>query len=177
MNLFKIKRYDLKPYSKRAEILDIGCGNTPARRATVLMDIDRDLLSKGLRLIIHDANKVPYPFGSGKFDYIYLNNILEHLDIDDSILFKELHRILKIYGKIEISCPNSLFIYHRFLYFIGIVPCNFILCHKKHYTFQQLKHNLRNAGFKIFEMNNRWIFNPFRNFTNPHIEIIAKKGG
>ena len=167
-------RYDLKPDSETPCTLDIGCGNT-AEDADVLMDIDPYVETKGKQFYCHDANNVPYPFPNSTFDYIYLNNILEHLTIPDHVVFRELFRILKTFGKVEIHSPNSLFIYHRFLYFIGIVPCDFILCHRKHYSFKQMKFNLRNAGFKVFELENRWLFNPFRNYTNPHIRIIAKK--
>ncbi len=171
-----MKRYDLRPESRNSKILDIGCGFNPTKESNILLDIDKSI--KGYfdkEFVYHDANKLPYPFKNSTFDYIYLNNILEHLIVEDELLFKELLRILKTQGKIEIHCPNSLFIYHRLLYLFGIIPCDFIINHRKHYSFQQMKHNLRNAGFKIFELNNKWLFNPFKNFTNPHIRIIAVK--
>ena len=173
-----ISRFDLKPNSKNPKILDIGCGMNPAPDANVIMDINPDIGRefKDKKFVRHNANDIPFPFKDSTFDYIYLNNVIEHLTCEDGLLFKELKRILKIYGKAEIHCPNSLFIYHRFLYFIGIIPCDFMLCHIKHYSFQQLKHNLRNAGFKIFELNNLWLFNPIKNFIYPHIKIIVKKG-
>lgn len=172
-----MSRYDLKPNSKNPQILDIGCGTNPMENANVIMDIEDISKEFNKRFVKHDANNIQFPFEDSTFDYIYLNNILEHLTVEDDLLFKELLRILKMYGKVEIHCPNSLFIYHRLLYFVGIIPSEFILCHKKHYSYQQMKYNLRNAGFKIFEMNNKWLFNPFRNFTNPYIKIIAKKVG
>ncbi len=168
-----IKRYDLMPTEKYA--LDMGCGNTPMPDVDVIMDINSSIKNK--KLIVHDATKFPYPFKNGTFSHIYCNNILEHLGTDDNLMFKELYRILKIYGKLYIRCPNSLFIYHRLLYFFGIIPSDFVLCHKKHYSFQQMKHNLRNAGFNIFELENLWLFNPFKNFINPHINIIVKRVG
>lgn len=168
-----IKRYDLIPVEKYS--LDIGCGDTPMPGVDVIMDIKNSITDK--RFIVHDATKFPYPFFDGTFSAIYCHNCLEHLDIDESLVFKELHRILKMYGKIYITVPNPLFIYHRLLYLFGIIPSDFVLCHKKHYSFQQLKHNLRNAGFNIFELENLWLFNPFRNFIYPRINIIVKKVG
>ncbi len=177
MKLFD--KYDRKAKIKDLKILDLGCGVHPMSNANILMDKDPSIgkLFKDKEFIRHDANILPYPFEDNSIDYIYLNQVLEHLTIEDDVLFKELYRILRMYGKIELSVPNSLFIYHRLLYFFGIIPCNFILCHRKHYSFQQLKHNLRNAGFKIYEINNKWIFNPFKNFIYTHIKIIAKKSG
>jgi len=173
-----MERYDLEPDGKEKKVLDIGCGMNPDPRANMIMDLtDIGDSFPGIEFHKHDANIIPLPFEDNTFDYIIMNNIIEHLTVSDDKLFKEIYRILKIYGKVEIHCPNSLFIYHRLLYFFGWIPCDFILCHRKHYNFKQLKTNLRNAGFKVFEMNNKWVFNPLRNFLNPHIKIIAKKGG
>lgn len=85
-----MKRYDLKPKGEKPAVLDIGCGNTPMENATVIMDIDKTIKGKlkDKKFAYHDANLLPYPFKNNTFDYIYLNNIIEHLTVGDSLLFK-----------------------------------------------------------------------------------------
>ena len=172
-----MKRYNLNPDSKIRRILDVGSGMNPMKDATHILDLDSSLrrVFRDKKFTGHNLNILPLPYPDSYFDRIYMNNVLHHLDIDDSLLFKEIYRILKIQGKLYTHDPNSFFIYHRLIYFIGIMPCDFLPCHKKHYSFRQLKLNLTNAGFKIFELENQWLFNPLKNFTNPHIRIIAKK--
>lgn len=171
-------RYWKKPVSNRVEVLDIGCGMNPKKDATMLLDVDPEIDKHyGKSFVQHDLNVLPLPFQSCRFDKVYLSHVLEHLLVDDVSFLKEIMRVLKYNGTVHISVPNSMFIYHRILYFLGVEPCDFVLTHTKHYQFKHLKCVLRNAGFKIFELHNMWLFNPFRNWTNPHINIIAQKIG
>jgi len=54
--------------------------------------------------IVYDINKLPIPFKNEVFDYILCNDVLEHVEYVP--LMKELHRILKEYGIIEIKVPH-----------------------------------------------------------------------
>lgn len=168
-----IEKYD-RPIIGKEKILDIGPGNNPHREASHFMDI---MVINMENWIKHDANIVPYPFESEQFTKIYMRHTLEHLEQSDDLIFRELYRLLVVGGKAFISVPNSLFIYHRLLYLTGNIPPDFVLTHRKHYSFKQLKMNLRNNGFKVFEFNNKWVFNPLRNYFHPHIKIVAKKIG
>lgn len=163
----------LEQLKETDNILDIGGGTKPNKEANVIMDISRS----SRKVIVHDANIIKYPFQKDYFDKVHFSHTLEHLDSNTEIILEEVYRILKCYGKLYLTVPNALFIYHRVLYFFGIIPCNFVLCHKKHFSFSYLKTALRNSGFKIYELENLWLFNPFRNFTNKHIRIVAKKIG
>ncbi len=173
-----IDRLDLKPNSKKVEILDIGCGMTPVENATVILDKNKKIAKffPERKFVSHNINKLPLPFKEQSFDYIYLNNVLHHLDINETDLMKEIYRILKVYGKVEIHDPNPYFIYHRLIYLLGIIPCNFILFHNKFFSYNSIWHTLRNAGFKIFELNNPRLFNPIKGLLYPHIKMIGKRG-
>lgn len=55
--------------------------------------------------IVHDLNKIPYPFKDNEFEEIYADNILEHLTNFPRIM-QELHRILKENGRVIIKVPH-----------------------------------------------------------------------
>lgn len=55
--------------------------------------------------ITHDLDVFPYPFEDNSSDYILCKSILEHLEYQIKAL-KEMHRILKPGGHIEIIVPH-----------------------------------------------------------------------
>lgn len=55
--------------------------------------------------VVHDLNKIPYPFRDETFDFIVMNSILEHLDDPDRTL-KEIYRILKKSALLYIHVPS-----------------------------------------------------------------------
>ena len=82
-----------------ANKLNLGCG-TDIRPGWINLDIAP---LEGVD-IVHDINKLPLPFKSDSFEYILCKDILEHVDY--APLMKELHRILKKGGIIEIEVPH-----------------------------------------------------------------------
>ena len=50
-------------------------------------------------------DKFPYPLKTSSYDYIYINNVLEHLEDPEKVL-EELYRITKKNGKIKIIVPH-----------------------------------------------------------------------
>ena len=58
-----------------ARILDLGCGNKKRAGA-----IGLDINPRSMADVVHDLNKLPYPFEDSGFDEIYLDNVLEHLE-------------------------------------------------------------------------------------------------
>jgi len=77
--------------------LNVGCGNN-IRKGWVNIDIIPPYDKKV------DLNKKPYPFKDNSFDYILLDNVLEHLEKPINCL-EELHRICSPKGGIEIIVP------------------------------------------------------------------------
>jgi ubiquinone/menaquinone biosynthesis C-methylase UbiE len=85
--------------TKTMDILDLGCGR---RKRSDAVGIDRNPQSDAD--VLHDLNHFPYPFPDNRFDRIYADNVLEHLD-DVIAVMTELHRITKTGGIVEITVP------------------------------------------------------------------------
>ena len=83
-----------------AKKLNFGCGND-IRKGWDNVDIQK---SKKLTKSF-DFNKFPYPIRKDSYDYIYLSNVLEHLDKPYKVL-DELWRIAKNKAIIEIIVPH-----------------------------------------------------------------------
>ncbi len=85
--------------------LNLGCGNQP-KKGWINLDISP---GKGVD-VIHDLNKLPYPFKDNSIDAIYAEYVLEHIP---NILgaLKELYRICKNGAVIDIIVPH--FTHHR----------------------------------------------------------------
>lgn len=81
------------------KILDLGCGKKK-REGSVGIDISKYTDAD----IVHDLNIFPYPFSDNEFDYVYCDNIIEHLDNIVKVL-EELHRITKNSATIKIMVP------------------------------------------------------------------------
>ena len=54
--------------------------------------------------VLHDLNCIPYPFQASSVDYIYMDNVLEHLDSPLSVM-EEIYRILKPGSCLKIIVP------------------------------------------------------------------------
>lgn len=73
--------------------LNLGCG-TDIKKDCINIDIAQN---EGVDLI-HDLNRIPYPFEDNSIDYIIMNDIIEHLDKPADVLM-ECWRLLKEGGK------------------------------------------------------------------------------
>ena len=80
--------------------LNLGCGSDIKKDYTNL-----DYVKLPGVNVVHDIEKIPYPFKENTFDEIYCKDILEHVS-DVPKVIKELHRILKKDGKIIIQVPH-----------------------------------------------------------------------
>lgn len=156
-------------------IVDLGGGLNPKIEANISVDLKRDGTKKGVTFIKHDLNKLPLPFKNNSVDKFILDNVLEHLDISAEYFFKDIKRCLKTYGILHVIVPNSLFLSYRLEYLFGIIPKDFILEHKKHFTFRMMEYSIKNAGLKINTQKNWKGFIPFRNLFRNRIEFIAYK--
>jgi len=65
-----------------------------------------------------DLNILPLPFKNGSVDYILLSHVFEHLDVNRYEFMKDIHRILKTGGVIEISVPSSILCIEHTMFFI-----------------------------------------------------------
>lgn len=82
--------------------LTIGCGKD------VLDEWENyDLFPIDDRVKKLDLNVLPLPFKENFADYILLSHVFEHLVVNRYDLMREIHRILKIDGIVEIRVPSS----------------------------------------------------------------------
>jgi len=131
--------------------LNLGCGG----------DIKEDYLNvdfekfKGVD-VVHDLNKIPYPFKDGECEEILMYNILEHLDNPFEVM-KEICRISKPGGRIHIYVPHF--------------SCNDVwsdIQHKRGYSLW----TFTNENMSMFKVDNQRIKFSRYGFL---IELIANK--
>lgn len=85
-----------------ARKLNAGCGNN-ILPGYVNLDVDK---VDGVD-VVHDLTRYPYPFQDEYFDYILMDNVIEHLD-DTVGVMAELHRILRPGGRLVLKFPYYL---------------------------------------------------------------------
>ena len=83
--------------------LNIGCGEKDFPDC-----VNVDIRHTYITHLIYDLEKFPYPFEDNEFENIYAYDILEHLT-DVMAVMEELHRILKVGGKLFIRTNNWRF--------------------------------------------------------------------
>jgi SAM-dependent methyltransferase len=81
------------------QYLNLGCGRD-IRQGWI--NLDRAALP-GVD-VVHDLESRPLPFPDGQFDLILAKDVLEHVDYIP--LLGELHRILRVGGRLEIQVPH-----------------------------------------------------------------------
>lgn len=85
---------------KKSKTLVLGSGPDKVKNG-----IGIDINPRSKADLIHDLNKVPYPFKKDTFDLIIAENILEHLD-DIPRVLEEIHRISKNGAVFVIKGPH-----------------------------------------------------------------------
>jgi len=147
--------------------LNLGCGND-IRKGFINLDLDNH---KGVD-IVHNIDKIPWPFSKGEIDLIYTSHLLEHVN-DLVKTMKEVHRICKNKARIIIRVPHfscgvsyrdpthkRFMSYHTFDYFTE-------RCFYKNFPkFKIIKRRLNFTREAFIFLNH--IFNPIINI-NPSI--------
>ncbi len=87
--------------NKKRVIINLGCG---AVRIPGSIGVDRVAISDFVD-VVHDLDKVPYPFKNNSVDEIHFYHVLEHLQQPIKKM-EELHRILKPGGIIYLRVPH-----------------------------------------------------------------------
>lgn len=85
---------------KEKKKLNLGCG-TDIRRGFVNLD---QWKFKGAD-VVHDLNKVPYPFKASTFEEVHCHQVLEHVDDVFSVM-QEIWRISKPNALVYIDVPH-----------------------------------------------------------------------
>lgn len=138
---------------KESKILDMGCGTGIIMKKFQnlgfnICGIDKssDAISfckkRGLNNVkLGDGNNIP--FENEKFDIVIALDILEHVD-DDSLVLKEMNRVLKKGGKLIISVPAFKFLWTQH---------DIEVQHKRRYAKSNLESKIIQSGFKIKRIN------------------------
>ena len=160
------------------KVLDVGGGAKPKKDATHLIDIDPNYCKRfkkttGREAVCYDLNKLPLPFKDETFDKIYLDMVLEHLEVNSFAFLKEINRITKTHGKLYINCPNSLFLPKRIMFLFGNLHKTFHWHHRKHFLFPTtMMYMLFDTGFHV---KRKYFLMPFKNLLMPTSKFIARK--
>jgi len=85
------------------KVLDIGCGYTANKNATVIADV-QDLSNFYLNKTFVKITDKKLPFKDGEFDFVIASHVIEHVE-DFSFFIKELERVAK---KGYIELPTRL---------------------------------------------------------------------
>ena len=86
--------------SRRARVLDIGCGTNKVAGA-----IGMDVNPRTAADVIHDLDDLPYPFADGEFDEVIGRHVIEHVR-DPMGVMCELHRITRNGGVVKLVAPH-----------------------------------------------------------------------
>lgn len=81
--------------------LNLGCGDRPL---SDWINIDA-IVQPGVDMVV-DLNQIPWPWEDNAVDEIYTSHCLEHLN-DPVVVVQEMHRVLKVGGKVTIIVPHN----------------------------------------------------------------------
>ena len=81
------------------KVLDIGCGKNKLPGAT---GMDRVALP-GVD-VVHDIERVPWPFPENEFDVAHASHVLEHVR-EFLAVMEQIHRVLKPSGRLVVKVP------------------------------------------------------------------------
>ncbi|HEV8396897.1 MAG TPA: methyltransferase domain-containing protein [Vicinamibacterales bacterium] len=80
--------------------LNIGCGRVH-RQGAVNLDISPDVGAD----VVHDLNRLPWPFQDGRFEQIYAYDVLEHVN-DVPRVLEEIHRVSRPGATLHVTVPH-----------------------------------------------------------------------
>ena len=114
------------PLEGRA-ILDVGCGiGTYVRKFRQFsddvhgVDVDEERVTKASESLpniqLSPGERLPYP--DGRFDVVFLHEVIEHVD-DDRQTIEECLRVLKHDGRVVIYAPNRLYPFETHGVYVG----------------------------------------------------------
>lgn len=128
--------------------LNLGCGENK-KDDFINIDWNREVEPD----IVHDLNKLPYPFEDNSFDLIEASHVLEHLD-KPFLVMKELHRLLKPDGRLIIKVPHFSRGFTHAEHTHGF-DVTFPLYFNKKFT----KSGFIGVGFELKKLELKWLAN------------------
>lgn len=141
-------------------ILDVGCGiGTYVRKFREFsddvhgVDVDPERVARASETLpniqVAPGERLPYP--DGRFDVVFLHEVIEHVD-DDRQTIGESLRVLKPGGRVVIFAPNRLYFFETHGVYLG-----------------------RRFLFGNIPLVN-WLPNPLRDRLAPHVRAYTHRG-
>ncbi len=113
-------KYPIDSTFNGQKVLNVGCGGNVYKASNIN---NTDLFDGPGVQLAWDLSKTPMPFNDGEFDHIIANHVLEHVP-NWFECFKELARIVKIGGIIEVWIPpissDGAFAFRDHINYIGL---------------------------------------------------------
>ena len=141
------------------KILDIGCGygwceinflKRGVKKISAIEISENDLTTirqnvKDERLELKEGSAIKLPFPDGSFDTIVSWEVIEHIHQNtESVMFKEVYRVLKPNGHFYLSTPHRSF-------FANILDPAWWLIGHRHYSVENLYKFAQKSNFRIVE--------------------------
>ena len=171
----------LKKNFKNKKILDIGCGWGQCllylqKKGFDCYGLDPSDIaikyckSKGLKAEISNLEKLDI-FGNIKFDFIIMNNVLEHLRDPISII-KKVKYFLKKNGVLSIEVPNDFNSFQLTGKIVNKIKNNWWVsppAHLNYFSHDTLNFFLKKSGFKILKKDSSFPFEMFLLFGDNYV--------
>src|SRR3989344_2215975 len=157
--------------NKNVKILDLGCSN--GHLLLILKKLGADVCGvdytdkckerfKKYGIMFKKCNieSDPLPYLDDTFDYVMMNEVIEHLVKEINLPIKECKRILKKNGKLIISTPNACELGKRLLFLLGkniywdinsFYERGIYERHNREFSMDELKFILKINGFSKFK--------------------------
>jgi len=167
---------------RAARFLDVGCGDgtitmmlAKAMKAVEVRGIEISsrggslARSRGIDVVVCDAEEGKWPFPDGYFDTVYCGELVEHV-FEPAHVLAEIHRVLRVGGVCLLTTPNLASWYNRLVLVLGFQPFEYCASstygeagkfpfggfvreiggeHLRVMTLMALKDLARNAGLKV----------------------------
>ena len=91
---------DAAPAPERRTKLHLGCGLRYDPNA-----VNVDLTAEHGADVVHDLDRLPWPFPDDRFDAVEMRDVLEHLD-DTLAVMEEIHRVCREGARVHIVVPH-----------------------------------------------------------------------
>ena len=163
-------------------VLDVGCGEGLTLEKLVRDNPEKvvlgiELLRENIDILkshglpVQQASVHHLPFPNESIDFILFSEVLEHISQPEGAM-REIHRVLKIGGRVSIIVPNDLVFKIARLLTGRFKEARFDPGHKRQWTPSMLSHFIGMEGFRpVYSRNIPFFFWPL----SLHAVVVGEK--